>query len=113
VQVDPIKPVLKAPGTKRLNPKRDELLSNIAFGFNLRRYTEAGNVASVAALVKAGAKIDLETRDSRTALSVAAASGQVETVEELLTQCAYVDYENKLGQTALMARPAQICRKNL
>jgi len=40
--------------------------------------------------VKAGAKIDLETRDSRTALSVASASGQVEAVAELLTQCAYV-----------------------
>ena len=39
VQVDPIKPALKAPGTKRLKLKYDELLSNLAFKFNLRRYT--------------------------------------------------------------------------
>ena len=39
VQVDPIKPKLKAPGTKRLTPKYDERLSNFAFKFKLRRYT--------------------------------------------------------------------------
>jgi len=39
VQVDPIKPTLKAPGTKRLKLKYDELLSHLAFKFNLRRYT--------------------------------------------------------------------------
>jgi len=39
VQVDPIKPVLKAPGTKRLILQSDEPLSNFAFKFNLRRYT--------------------------------------------------------------------------
>jgi hypothetical protein len=38
VQVDPIKPVLKAPGTKRLKLKYDVLLSSFAFNFNLRRY---------------------------------------------------------------------------
>jgi len=42
VQVDPIKPTLKAPGTKRLTQKCDESLSNFAFNFNLRRYT-SGN----------------------------------------------------------------------
>ena len=41
VQVDPIKPTLKAPGTKRLKLKYDELLSSFAFKFNLRRYTLA------------------------------------------------------------------------
>jgi len=40
VQVDPIKPTLKAPGTKRLKLKHDEPLSNFAFKFNLRRYTK-------------------------------------------------------------------------
>jgi hypothetical protein len=40
VQVDPIKPTLKAPGTKRLKLKCDLLLSNFAFKFNLRRYTK-------------------------------------------------------------------------
>jgi hypothetical protein len=31
-------PTLKAPGCKRLKLKCDELLSNFAFKFNLRRY---------------------------------------------------------------------------
>ena len=39
VQLDPIKPMLQAPGTKRLKLKYDELLSNVAFKFKLRRYT--------------------------------------------------------------------------
>ena len=38
VQVDPIKPTLRAPGAKRLKLKYDETLSNFAFNFNLRRY---------------------------------------------------------------------------
>jgi len=37
--VDPIKPALKAPGTKRLELIYDGPLSNFAFKFNLRRYT--------------------------------------------------------------------------
>jgi hypothetical protein len=42
VQVDPIKPSLKAPGIKRLKLKYDKPLSNFAFKFNLRRYTMVG-----------------------------------------------------------------------
>ena len=38
-QVKPIKPALKAPGTKRLKLKYDELPSSFAFNFNLRRYS--------------------------------------------------------------------------
>jgi len=38
VQVDPIKPTLKAPVNKRLKLEYDELLSRFAFKFNLRRY---------------------------------------------------------------------------
>jgi len=38
VQVDPIKPKLKPPATKRLKLKYDILLSNHGFKFNLRRY---------------------------------------------------------------------------
>ena len=41
MQVSPIKPTLKAPGTKRLKLNNDKLLSNFAFKFNLRRYIEA------------------------------------------------------------------------
>jgi hypothetical protein len=41
VQVDPIKPTLKAPGTKRLKLQYDILPSNFAVKFNLRCYTPA------------------------------------------------------------------------
>ena len=40
MQVDPIKPTLKAPGTKRLKLKYDEPLSKFAFKLNVRRYTK-------------------------------------------------------------------------
>jgi hypothetical protein len=40
VQVDPIKPVLKAPGIKGLILNYGEPLSNFAFKFNLRRYIQ-------------------------------------------------------------------------
>jgi len=39
VQVDPVKPKLKLPGTKRLKLKCHVLRSTSAFRFNLRRYT--------------------------------------------------------------------------
>ena len=42
MQVEPIKPILKPPGTKRLKQKYDKLLSSSAFNFNLRRYTKDG-----------------------------------------------------------------------
>ena len=35
-----MKPTLKAPGSKRLKLEHEKLLSNFAFNFNLRRYTE-------------------------------------------------------------------------
>jgi hypothetical protein len=41
VQVNPIKPKLKPPGTQRLKLNCDAPLSNFAFNFNLRRYIEA------------------------------------------------------------------------
>ena len=40
VQANPIKPKLKAPGSKRLKLQYDELHSSIAFKFNLRRYNQ-------------------------------------------------------------------------
>jgi hypothetical protein len=40
VQVDPINPVLKAPGIKRLILIHDDPLSNVAFKSNLRRFIE-------------------------------------------------------------------------
>ena len=46
VQVDPIKPTLKPPGTDRLKLKYDEPPSNFAFKFNLRRYSWARSTAA-------------------------------------------------------------------
>ena len=41
LQVDPtMKPTLKAPLSKRLNLEHDNLLSDFAFSFNLRRYSQ-------------------------------------------------------------------------
>jgi len=39
VQVDPLKPKLKAPGTACLKLPRDKLLSSFSFKFDLHRYT--------------------------------------------------------------------------
>jgi hypothetical protein len=39
VQVDPIKPTLKALGIKLLNLEYGKSISNFAFKFNVRRYT--------------------------------------------------------------------------
>ena len=44
VQVDPIKPTLKAPGPKRLTLKRNHPLSSFAFKLNLRRYSKEGGI---------------------------------------------------------------------
>ena len=38
VQVDPMRPTLKAPGTERLKLQYEKPLSNFPFKFNLRRY---------------------------------------------------------------------------
>jgi len=40
VQVDPMEPTLKPPGTERLKLNHDEPPSNFAFKFNLRRYAK-------------------------------------------------------------------------
>ena len=40
MQVDHIRPMLKAPGIKLLKLKHDKPLANFAFKFNFRRYSE-------------------------------------------------------------------------
>jgi hypothetical protein len=51
VQVDPIKPTLKAPGTTRLKLNHEEVRSSFAFKFKLRRYImEGGDAVWVARL---------------------------------------------------------------
>ena len=63
LQVDPIKPALKPPGSKRLELIYDGPLSKFAFNFKLRRYSEgedelykvtAGPQATHGVLVTAG-----------------------------------------------------------
>jgi hypothetical protein len=49
VHVEPIKPTLRAPGTKRLKLKCDKLLSSFAFKIKLRRYNEDGESRGVQA----------------------------------------------------------------
>ena len=49
MQVHPIKPTLKAPGSVRLKLKCDEPLSNFAFNCNLRRYSTGAAAAHAAA----------------------------------------------------------------
>ena len=49
MQVDPIKPTLKALGTKRLKPNYDEPPCNFAFTFILRRYSEVCEARAAAA----------------------------------------------------------------
>ena len=44
MQVDPIKPTLKASGAKRLTLKHAKPLSSFAFKFELRRYNLEGEV---------------------------------------------------------------------
>jgi len=55
VQVDPIKPKLKPPGTKRLKLKTDVVLSSSAFKLNLRRYNKV-NLGTGAVLVLVAAQ---------------------------------------------------------
>jgi hypothetical protein len=45
VQVDPVKPKLKPPGTKHLKLKCDMLLSTSAFKFNVCRYNWGTSIA--------------------------------------------------------------------
>ena len=65
MQVDPITSTLKAPGTKRLKPAYDELLSSFAFKSNLRRYNLAGNRVG---------RFDLGCKEAATAAAAAVAS---------------------------------------
>ena len=57
MQVDPIKPTLKAPGSKRLKLEDEKMLSNFAFKFHLRRYTWDGLGATRLAFDKFGSML--------------------------------------------------------
>ena len=87
MQVDPIKPKIKPPGTKRLKLKCDIPLSTSAFKFVLRRYTKAaaaaGGMTKAEKMAAAMAKIELglaaaaavEAARARVAEGAAAAAG--------------------------------------
>jgi len=47
MQLDPIKPPLKAPGNKRLKLNYDKVLSSFAFKINLRRYITGDKIDEV------------------------------------------------------------------
>ena len=49
VQLDPIKPTLEPPGSKRLKRKCDVPLSNFAFKFELRRYSKVTSTSRTCA----------------------------------------------------------------
>jgi hypothetical protein len=73
VQVDPIKPELKPPGTKRLKLNCDVLLSTSAFKFNFRRYNQ-------------GRTPDEQSRIQSVALIAAAAQNDACEVRRLLDE---------------------------
>jgi hypothetical protein len=56
VQVDPMKPKLKPPGTKRLKLNCEIMFSISAFKYNLRRYVMAGQFPSCLAPTSCGAR---------------------------------------------------------
>ena len=47
MQIDPIKPKLRPPETKRLKLKYDGLLSNFGFKFNVRRYNGGRDISEL------------------------------------------------------------------
>jgi len=53
VQVDPIKPMSKAPGTQRFKVKHGKLLTVFGFKLNLRRYIMAGDVCFMKGVAEA------------------------------------------------------------
>jgi hypothetical protein len=54
LQVELLTSMLKAPGTKPLKLKCDELLSSFAFKFKLRRYTQVPDLSEPVVLAKLG-----------------------------------------------------------
>ena len=62
MQIDPVKPTLKAPGTKRLKLTREGLLSDFGFKFNLRRYILALRITAAREFLR-DIFVSPETRD--------------------------------------------------
>jgi len=80
VQVDPIKPTLKAPGIRLLKLKRDKVLSGFAFNFNLRRHTKvviSGGSTSLTSHFVLGVKNKTPCGIVRALLAAAARAGLI------------------------------------
>ena len=74
--MDPMKPTLEVPGSERLKLKCDDVLLNIAFNINLRRYIAAVDAPAAAGLTCPPAKSFadamalIETKDYAAALAI-------------------------------------------
>ena len=86
MQVDPSKPTLKAPGTKRLKLRDDDPLSCFGFNFILRRYTK---VPVVHGMDEAEMVLRMGSLASADQLSSARAA--VSRMSELLGEAVQVD----------------------
>jgi len=96
VQVDPIKPTWKAPGSKRLELQYGEQLSNFAFKFNLRRYNGADAVALIALMLASYAAMDPDAKAVAGTVDMFSAAG----VEPLFQLAAF-----QSAATGTAARP--------
>ena len=83
MQVDPIKPKMKAPGSKRLKLQYDALLSKFGLEFSLRCYSEA-------------AVAELEEERGRSAVVAAVA-------EDKVGRCRLTVSESELKATMVSA----------
>jgi hypothetical protein len=93
VQVDPIKPMLKAPGIKLLQLKYHRPLSKFAFKFNLRCYSQV-----VAAAQRAGA----------TSADTAMSRDMIAWIKAAKAHCSYVillNFVDAMAESKLQAGP--------
>ena len=74
MQVDPIKPTLKAPVSKRLKLYYNEPPSIFAFEFNLRRYTEVANLSREVLQLENKFTLDVPAATAAAAASASAAA---------------------------------------
>jgi len=93
VQLDPMKPKLKPPETKRLKPKSDIRLSKSAFKFNLRRYAEAATTFSAAKAHAEAVQRGLITQVTAASLQLRRLVGDPEALKE----CSLEDLRHLLG----------------
>ena len=84
VQVEPIKPKLKPPGTKRLKLKCVILLSTSAFKFNLRRYISMSTLKPIMSTTVLGEKLSCLMFSETSPIIVAGGHGGIVGVFRLV-----------------------------